>query len=174
MDRGAWWATVHVVIESDTSYQLSMHTHTHTHTGCKAIFRTWSCLFLSPSIQSNKEAGMECLIPTLYMMKGWGTDTRHVSQQFNSVAVVSDSLRLHGLQHARAPCPLPAPRVYSNSFPLSQWCHPTISSSVIPFSSYLQSFPAYDFIAGIQIFKSLSRIISSFVNWTPNILKSME
>ena len=55
---------------------------------------------------------------------------------------MSDSLRLHGLQHARAPCPLPAPRVYSNSFPLSQWCHPTISSSVILFSSYLQSFPA--------------------------------
>ena len=55
---------------------------------------------------------------------------------------MSDSLRPHGLQHARLPCPSPTPRVYSNSCPLSQWCHPTISSSVVPFSSCLQSFPA--------------------------------
>ena len=48
----------------------------------------------------------------------------------------------HGLQHARPPCPSPAPGVYSNPCPLSQWCHPTISSSVVPFSSRLQSFPA--------------------------------
>ena len=48
----------------------------------------------------------------------------------------------HRLQHARPPSPLPTPRVYSNSYPLSWWCHPTISSSVIPFSSCLQSFPA--------------------------------
>ena len=47
----------------------------------------------------------------------------------------------HGLQQARLPCPSPSPRAYSNSRQLSQWCHPTISSSVIPFSSYLQSFP---------------------------------
>ena len=55
---------------------------------------------------------------------------------------MSDSLRLHGLQHARPTCPLPTPGVYSNSCPLSQWCHPTILSSVIPFSSCLQSFSA--------------------------------
>ena len=48
----------------------------------------------------------------------------------------------HGLQHARTPCPSPIPRVYSNSCPSSQWCHPTISSSAVPFSSCLQSFPA--------------------------------
>ena len=59
-----------------------------------------------------------------------------------SRSVVSDSLPPHGLQHARPPCPSPTPRVYSNSCPLSRWCHPTISSSVIPFSSRLQSFPA--------------------------------
>ena len=59
-----------------------------------------------------------------------------------SHSVVSDSLRPHGLQHARPPCPSPTPRVYSNSCPLSRWCHPTISSSVVPFSSHLQSFPA--------------------------------
>ena len=62
------------------------------------------------------------------------------SVQF-SHSVVSNSLRPHGLQHARLPCPSSTPRVYSNSHPLSQWCHPTISSSIIPFSSHLQSFP---------------------------------
>ena len=55
---------------------------------------------------------------------------------------MSNSLWPHGLQHARPSCPSPTPRVYSNSCPLSWWCHPTISSSVIPFSSHCQSFPA--------------------------------
>ena len=55
---------------------------------------------------------------------------------------MSDSFRPHGLQQARPPCPSPTPRVYSNSCPLSRWCHPTISSSVVPFSSCLKSFPA--------------------------------
>ena len=59
--------------------------------------------------------------------------------QFSSVA--SNSLRPHEPQHARPPCPSPTPGVYPNSCPLSQWCHPAISSSVVPFSSYLQSFP---------------------------------
>ena len=63
------------------------------------------------------------------------------SVQF-SCSVISDSLWPHGLQHARPPCPSPAPGDYSNSRPLSRWCHPTISSSVIPFYSCLQSFPA--------------------------------
>ena len=54
-------------------------------------------------------------------------------------SIVSDSLWPHGLQSTRLPCPSPTPRAYSNSWPLSQWCHPTISSSVIPFSSHLQS-----------------------------------
>ena len=66
--------------------------------------------------------------------------------QFSSVqfscSVMSDTLRPHGLQHARPPCPLPTPRVYPNSRPWSQWCHPTISSSDFPFSSRLQPFPA--------------------------------
>ena len=63
------------------------------------------------------------------------------SVQF-SRSVVSDSLRPHGLQHTRPPCPSPTPGIDSNSSPLSRWCHPTISSSVVPFSSHLQSFPA--------------------------------
>ena len=63
------------------------------------------------------------------------------SVQFSG-SVVSNSLHPHGLRHARPPCPSPTPGVYSNSCPLSRWCHPTISSSVIPFSSHLPSFPA--------------------------------
>ena len=63
------------------------------------------------------------------------------SLQF-SRSVMSDSLRPHGLQHARLPCPSPTPGACSNAYPLSQWCHPTISSSVIPFSSCPQSLPA--------------------------------
>ena len=67
-----------------------------------------------------------------------------ITVQF-SCSVLSASLWPQGLQHARPPCPSPTPRVYSNSCPLSQWCHPTISSSVVPFSSCLQSFPAWVF-----------------------------
>ena len=59
-----------------------------------------------------------------------------------SHSVVSDSFRPHGLQHAKLPCPLPSPGTYSNSCPSSRWCHPIISSSVIPFSSCPQSLPA--------------------------------
>ena len=59
-----------------------------------------------------------------------------------SHSVTSNSLWPHGPQHARPPCPSPTPRVYSNSCPLSRWCHPTISSPVVPFSSSLQYFPA--------------------------------
>ena len=74
------------------------------------------------------------------------------SVQF-SRSVVFDSLRPHGLQHARPPCPSPTPRVYSNSCPLSRWCHPTISS-VVPFSSHLQSFPASGSFQMSQFFTS--------------------
>ena len=59
-----------------------------------------------------------------------------------SHSVMSNSLWPHGLQHSRLPCPSPTPGACSNSHPLSQWCHPTISLSVIPFSSHLQSLPA--------------------------------
>ena len=79
--------------------------------------------------------------------------TQFSSVQF-SCSVVSDSLRPHGLQHTRPPCPLPIPGVHSNSYPLSQWCHPTISSSVVPFSSCPQSFPASESFQVSQFFTS--------------------
>ena len=70
-----------------------------------------------------------------------------------SHSVVSNSLRPQGLQHTRLSCPSPTPRVCSNSCPLSQWCHPTILFSVIPFSSCLQSFPASGSFPICQLFK---------------------
>ena len=85
---------------------------------------------------------------------------RHI--QFSSVqlshSVMSDSLRPHGQQHTRSPCPSPTPRVYSNSCPLSRWCHPTISPSVIPFSC-AQSFPASGSFQMSQPFTSGSQSI---------------
>ena len=71
-----------------------------------------------------------------------------------SHSVVFNSLRPHGLQYARFPYPSPSPRACSNSCPLSQWCHPTISSSVIPFSSWLQSYPASGSFVMSQLFAS--------------------
>ena len=76
--------------------------------------------------------------------------------QFSSVqfigSVLSDPLWPHGLQHTRPPCPSPTPGVYSNSCPLSWWCHPSISPSVIPFSSSIQSFPASGYFPMSQLF----------------------
>ena len=71
-----------------------------------------------------------------------------------SHSVVSDSLRPYGLQHARLPCPPPTPGACSNSRPLSRWCHPTISSSVVPFFSCFQSFPASGSFSRSQFFAS--------------------
>ena len=87
-----------------------------------------------------------CIFMVLCM--GW-----YWSVQF-SRSVVSDSLRPHGLQHARLPCPSPTSWAYSNSCPLSWWCHPTISSSVVSFSSHLQSFPASGSFPMSQFFAS--------------------
>ena len=76
-----------------------------------------------------------------------------ISVQFRC-SVLSNSLRPHGLQHARPPCPSPTPGVYSNPCPLSRWCHPTTSSSVIPFCSCPQSFPASESFPISQLFAS--------------------
>ena len=96
-----------------------------------------------------------------------------LSVQF-SHSVMSDSLRPHGLQHARPPCPSATPRVYPNSCPLGQWCHPTISSSVITFSSHLQSFPALGPFQMSQFFSSEGQSIGVSastsvlpINWFP-------
>ena len=100
----------------------------------------------------------------------------HCSVQF-SRSVISDSLWLHGLQHARPPHPAPTPGACSNSYPLSQWCDPTISSSVVPFSSCLQScptsgcFPLNQFFSShgqsIGVLASASVLPVIFQDWFP-------
>ena len=80
------------------------------------------------------------------IFSGWGVQVSH--------SVVSDSLWPHGLPHARPPCPSPTPGACSNSCPPSRWCHPTISSSVVPFSSCLQSFPGSGSFQMSQFFTS--------------------
>ena len=94
------------------------------------------------------DAGWGCRM-SIDRAKGARASHSHIQAQvqwFSSVqsscSVVSDSLRPHWLQHARPPCPSPTPGIHPNSCPLSWWCHPTISSSVVPFSSCPQSFPA--------------------------------
>ena len=84
----------------------------------------------------------------------------NLSVQF-SFLVVSNILQPHGLQHARLPCPSPTPRAYTNSCPSRQWCHPTISSSVIPFSSCLQSFPASGYFPVNWFFASHGQCIGA-------------
>ena len=100
-----------------------------------------------------------------------------------SLSVVSNSLRPHESQHTRPPCPSPTPGVYSNSCPLSQWYHPTISSSVIPFSSCLQSYLASGsflisqfFASGgqsIGVLASASVLPMNIQNWFPSGLTGL-
>ena len=93
------------------------------------------------------------------------------SVQFSRSAV-SDSLRPHEPQHTRPPCPSPTPGVYPNPCPLSQWCHPAILSSVIPFSSYPQSFPASGLFKWVSSLHQVAKVLEfqlqhqSF-QWTP-------
>ena len=80
--------------------------------------------------------------------------TLKIPLQFTSATQLCPTLWSHWLQHARLPCPPPTPRAYSNSCPLSRWCHPTISSLVIPFFSCPQSFPASGSFPMSQFFTS--------------------
>ena len=92
--------------------------------------------------------------------------SKAVSVQFIR-SVVSDSLWLHGLQHIRPPWTSPTPRVYSNTCPLSQWCHPTISSSIIPFSSCFQSCPVSGSFPMSQYFPSDGQSIGASASVLP-------
>jgi len=112
------------------------HTHTHTH-----IYTLFPVLFPYKLLQ-NSEYSSLC-----YTVGPW---LFYISVQF-SRSVMSDSLRPHESQHARTPCPS-TPGVHSNSYPLSRWCHPAISSSVVPFSSCPQSLPASESFPMSQLF----------------------
>ena len=86
-------------------------------------------------------------------MSGWTPETKIRSDQI-SRSVMSDSLWPHEFQHTRPPCPSPTPGVHPNPCPLCWWCHPTISPSVVHFSSHLQSFPASGSFQRTQLFPS--------------------
>ena len=125
---------------------LKRRVHPYVHmTGCATvgIWKQSSHQWMSGLIR--------CDIP--YPAKKKQSKTHH---QFSSVqfsrSVVSDSSRPHESQHARPPCPSPTPRVHSDSCPSSQWCHPAISSSVVPFSSCPQSLPASESFPVSQLF----------------------
>ena len=120
---------------------------------------------ISPEYPGRTDAEAETLVLWPPDAKNWLTGSssklhedlclhfNHSSVQFSSVAQ-SCSLQPHGLQHARLPCPSPTPGACSNLCPLNRWCHPTISSSVVPFSSHLQSFPASGSFKMSQLFAS--------------------
>ena len=97
--------------------------------------------FFTVYSQTRDRTCISCIGQTSSLLLSYQGSPETCSVQF-SHSIMSDCLRPHGLQHARLPCPSPTLGACSNSCPLSQWCHPTISSSVVPFSSCLQSFPA--------------------------------
>ena len=122
-----------------------------------------------------------CLLLGRQILYHWATWEAQfcISVQF-SCLVVSDSFRPHGLQHTRLPCTSPTPRAYSNSCPSSWWCHPTISSPILPFSSHLQSsirvfsdksvlpirWPKHwSFSFSISPFSEYSGLISFGIDW---------
>ena len=87
-----------------------------------------------------------------FSVEGWSCSLPAISAQFNSVTQSCPTLPSHESQHVRPPCPSPTPGVHSGSCPSSQWCHPAISSSVVPFSSYPQSLPASESFPVSQLF----------------------
>ena len=143
MDRGAWWAAVHRVTKSQTQLKWLS-----THTVCIYLAewhfkilkcRQWEPKFFSKILFCITSAWAQWALRTR-ALRHWAPTL--CSLQLSSVAQLCLTLQPHGPQHARPPCPSPTPGVYTNSCPLSQWCHPTISSSVVPFSSCPQFFPA--------------------------------
>ena len=134
MDRGAWQATV-------------LH-------GFRHDWPDLACMHHVPQYSHGSESCCACVFTT---SPPWPTAAQVA---LLSHSVVSDSLWLHELQHTRLSCPLPPPGVYSNSCTLSQWCHPTISSSVVPFSSCFQSFPISGFFQMNLLFTSVLEILA--------------
>ena len=152
---------------SDCVAGISFHTHTDPlgREGCNTIFTLLFCLVLASSSHlpcstldtmlcspsaSLQPAGANCTFSLCSAM-----ENQYLSVQF-SHSVMSDSLRPHGPQHTRLPCLSPTPGAYSNSCPLSWWCHPT---SVVPFSSHFQSFTASESFPISQFFASSGQSI---------------
>ena len=127
------------------------------------------CCITAVSVESDTRENIVCLLLWLLCQPGEKTSRGAVpvsSVQF-SCSVVSSSLQPHGLQQARLPCPSPNPSPYPNSCPSSQWGHPTISSSVVPFSSWLQCFPASGSFPMSQFFASGDQSIGASASVLP-------
>ena len=145
----------------------------------KEWMRDWNCCWPgvgAPSSVSPLTFAVLCSQDGKEVAGGSGSLQRpclHVIVQFSSVqfshSVMSDSLWPHELQHARPPCPSPTPGVHPDSRPLSQWCHPAISSSVLPFSSCPQSLPASESFPMSQLFTwgGQSTGVSALVSFLP-------
>ena len=145
MDRGAWQATVHRVTKSRTQLKrLNMHACMDEVQG-KAKLRWWNQdnnYFSVVSEDERKDLLDATSVLPLDLDVIWIVVKPHIRSDQISRSVMSDSLLPHESQHARPPCPSPAPGVHWDSRPSSQWSHPAISSSVVPFSSCPQSLPA--------------------------------
>ena len=111
----------------------------------------WNILKISKRSISSNVSFKTCVSLLIFCFNDLSFGVQFSSVQF-SCSVMSDSLWPHESQHTRPPCPSPTPRVYPNSCPSSRWCHPTISSSVIPFSSCPQSLPASESFPMSQLF----------------------
>ena len=155
MDGAAWWAAVHGVAKSQT--WLSDLTFTFHFHALEKEMATHSSVLAWRIPRMGDPGGLPSL-GSHRVRHDWRDLAAAAAVYISSVqfshSVVSDSLRPHGLQHSRLPCPSPAPRVCSNSCPLSWWYHPAVLSSVILFSSCLQSFPASGSFPVSQFFPS--------------------
>ena len=146
-------------LAAQTACTPSVETRTYVHTpcGCVCSHIRSLCLPCFSFQEGNYIDQLSCpLASGLVWLQGggWRWGGKGGLLLLFSLQVLSDSLRPHGLQHIRLPCPSLSPGVCSNSCPLSQWCHPTISSSVACFSSCLQSFPASGSFPMSQLFTS--------------------
>ena len=153
MDRGAWRATVHGVIKaSDTKQHQGQHAASLVPQNLQPSdlqICPLSVISVTPVLVEKPISHCSLLIgPTYKLTLKWP----QIRSYQISRSVVSDSLRPQESQHTRPPCPSPAPGVHSDSRPSSQWCHPAISSSVIPFSSCPQSLPASESFPMSQLF----------------------
>ena len=142
------------------------------HSICQQIWKTqqwlqdWKCQF---SFQSQRKAmARNVTVTSVSQIHSWFYEHIYLF----SCSVVSDSLQAHGLQHNRLPCPSPSPGACSNSSPLSWWCHATISSSVVPYSSCPQSFPASGSFPMSRLFASGGQSIGASASVLPMNIQS--
>ena len=155
-------------LDSELWFRVSLLSLTSAHTQTHTIFRDHEFPFtIAYSFFSEPHSSASSRRRNKFIYHK-STIEWHVCNQIQfSCSVISDSLQPHGLQHAKFPCPLPTPRAYSNSCPSSWWCHPTISSSVVPFFSCLQSFPASGSFLINQLFATGGQSIGASASVLP-------